>query len=1781
MLKYKTQQWIPPQCVQNAMMTKDKKPFTYTPGGIDLSEVRSPRMARRIERNANLGGADDMPRQQLPPPQNMGPLPPSVQAVMRPQPQVQVFPSGPPPPPSMSRGGAPPPPPPPTNAPPPPPPPPSGPLPTQKVMTSDNQVLERPDMTKIIPDNPMALLRKTGGPQPRRSIVDEIFAQEGKAAPVPTSPPSIQQRPQQFEQQQQRYQPPVIERGAPISPVPQQYQPIQQSQTQPQQYQPPKQQYQPPPPQQRYPEAAAEQPRYQPPIIERQPIPRQNNIQPEVKTSTAHLGSLYIPPANQQQQPQRRVVSPPTPPERNLDSPTIQTPPLKEAPRPWQSKKPQQEEMPPWAKKDNQPPREREEIQNVYQSQSPPTQQQQSQQQRWPQSRPVQSSPPTQQPQHSPQLPGGVPVRIEIRTNTRPAPYQQPPRDPEERKPEAVYITQPIVLQHPGPRIPPQQKQQQQQWQPQNAPQQRVDNQGARVIPVQMEGANQGPRSPATPASDRTLNRQQSWGSNPTQSNSFKIIQKLTQTDDDDEVEDAPITEHAPKYPQNFQQVPADQLRRIKLNEGDQNLMNKFKQVVDDDNSEREVDPRYRGPAIPSKAFKLLQNMTDGSPDPNYYAVPTVSRGPQPQGNKGPQVRTIPVQIEGDDPPQPYVHPSEQVVPEPKKYTGSSIPSRSFKILQAMTAPDNYDKTETDQQKSYLNVNPMSKSNTKQPLTSNGAMTLITPPYPPPPYWHDYFYNYYYQDPQAGFSKEEYSDTSSKTTPRQTPTPRHTPVPFWSYMPPYPYPVPRRPSTAEGESDAETNTNPRSTPLHFYGYGYQYYPESEEARNIEEAQMYPPYPPYFDPYYYSYYYGYPPMYSPYHYYGPTSDTDDITGYSSMDELAYYNKRFTERNSRRNSLDATNPRSVMTPTLNVVEKVMNNRFEIGKTETESEQECSDSESDTETEDDVNKRDNINNPLKSIKSVNNILVYANEDNNSQCSDEVCIEEYSEEGNDDIDEENSLYIVDDDTYPHQLSVIYEESERTDSRLRSASAMSDSTTIAERSEDEEEHSPAVANLNKPFKFCVSITEEDTEEIKTTVTLGDREIKTFEDDNETNPSFTVKSPSLTPTERSLCRFDSTDEANKDTYIINEEDDEKVLTVEQPEKSIVEDDEGKESDESEDWWGIIGKEDDLPKPKPIILNRKHIEASKDQFEEDENSGKLIELESFVAKLEQIQKESGLWNIQLPTKDKSRTVYKQESTKDNGKKEKIFENKPNVTNNNVEKVANIFKTDADSNKDKDCVENRSYKDKESDKSDFYSTVKNEKDEIQTKQKIVSRDEDNDDSSTSYSNYNFSKKISGESKQKKGETNLLQHPLATGENLKILEKAEMLDENIPDIIYPDNNKSSEYKDPVKEYEVSEDCSEDLDSTSSEDESEDHPKEKDRNQNEEKEVQILSIKERIQALKENIKRKQCKLQEEELKNSVKEKISVVEPTSQNRSKTTSTKSSLKSFEEYSEEEEGDSGVTSDMSRHISDNEEFSELKKLTRYQRAATHSRLFKLLQDECENEDDEEEEEGKAIKTEPLNSGKMSIKQISITKEEPPRRDQLSLPLKKTNETESLCSSGINSPGSPVNERLVYELVQSLLKRKKGQKFRNMPKEKLYAAAVRILQEDMDGSENSSEDCSSFLSPLRGSTGYSTAAQTPQEFNSNYDEYKQYYESWSEAEKLYDENYEILPSKAFKLLQEHSNLSKTGAIAGLLAKCPRVLSSKNVHKKLMKLLESSDCPSPTPENPLESNEVTSAS
>lgn len=85
----------PPAAIQNAMLTKDKKPFTYTPGmggKLDLSQIRSPRMARRVAKNANDEGIEGPPKLAVE-------SKPSVAAstaanfLVQPQVAVPVFPS--------------------------------------------------------------------------------------------------------------------------------------------------------------------------------------------------------------------------------------------------------------------------------------------------------------------------------------------------------------------------------------------------------------------------------------------------------------------------------------------------------------------------------------------------------------------------------------------------------------------------------------------------------------------------------------------------------------------------------------------------------------------------------------------------------------------------------------------------------------------------------------------------------------------------------------------------------------------------------------------------------------------------------------------------------------------------------------------------------------------------------------------------------------------------------------------------------------------------------------------------------------------------------------------------------------------------------------------------------------------------------------------------------------------------------------------------------------------------------------------------------------------------------------------------------------------------------------------------------------------------------------------------------------------------------------------------------------------------------------------------------
>ncbi|RVE40196.1 hypothetical protein evm_015154 [Chilo suppressalis] len=168
----------PPACIQNAMMTKDKKPFTYTPGGLDLSQIRTPSMARRMARQRSLeeqeqaqgqygGGGNYHPQG--------GPAPP------------------PPPPPKVPA--------------PPPPPPIVIEVPNSK---SPKPIApgERPEI--VIPENPIGMLRKTNSPyhwEAEKAEMQKMGSVPKFQEKVP-SPLTVKMPPATFSAQPQSYTPP-------------------------------------------------------------------------------------------------------------------------------------------------------------------------------------------------------------------------------------------------------------------------------------------------------------------------------------------------------------------------------------------------------------------------------------------------------------------------------------------------------------------------------------------------------------------------------------------------------------------------------------------------------------------------------------------------------------------------------------------------------------------------------------------------------------------------------------------------------------------------------------------------------------------------------------------------------------------------------------------------------------------------------------------------------------------------------------------------------------------------------------------------------------------------------------------------------------------------------------------------------------------------------------------------------------------------------------------------------------------------------------------------------------------------------------------------------------------------------------------------------------------------------------------------------------------------------------------------------------------------------------
>lgn len=271
-------------------------------------------------------------------------------------------------------------------------------------------------------------------------------------------------------------------------------------------------------------------------------------------------------------------------------------------------------------------------------------------------------------------------------------------------------------------------------------------------------------------------------------------------------------------------------------------------------------------------------------------------------------------------------------------------------------------------------------------------------------------------------------------------------------------------------------------------------------------------------------------------------------------------------------------------------------------------------------------------------------------------------------------------------------------------------------------------------------------------------------------------------------------------------------------------------------------------------------------------------------------------------------------------------------------------------------------------------------------------------------------------------------------------------------------------------------------------------------------------------------------------------------------------RSIVEESELEETDSGV--DIHRRVSEDidtesECYSELRKLTRYERAATHSRLFKLLQEyDTEASDTEKSKIDEDVQPS-FSRPKRIVHNVSITRKQNPelvkqaetmseRRERLHLNYNSTSidtdNPSSSASPSCASPTSSVNEKLVDELVHSVLQQTKRRNLRNIPLEKIQAAARRALLQQQE--ENDS--CDTF------SSFDSTPALTPQEFHDDY------YDSDP------DRNSDIFPSKAFKHLQEQSTYGRKNKLWA--ARCPRVLSSKTVNSDLGRVTETRESQSP---------------
>ncbi|CAO1307363.1 unnamed protein product [Diamesa serratosioi] len=1091
-----------PACVQNAMMTKDKKPFTYTPGGIDLSQIKSPRMAKRVAMNANSEGVSSKPK--------VSPLAQTSNNINNNNNNNNMVSNGS----SPQNSGL-----------PPPPPPPPAPhmgaaamgmpfqvFPTGPPQTNGNNVAKKPQSFAPppmgfrpeikIPENPMAGLRSAPRPQPKGDYWADEYVQEKArdsisneddarqqfsqvASPVRQQPPPTppvqqtvqkQSSPVQYAQRspspaEQReinipvrniilqevrsasplgYQgnrtPPVLNSQSSVSAnIPTLFTPTKtvtviREEPQAQMYRQPQspqvqhmyQQQAPSPPQQQQPGGTR---------IIMSTMPNKQHQQPQ-KT----LGSLYIPPPMSADDANKQNLL-------NQQSP------------PWMSSSSKQMDTPEWVNND--------EVDNF------------NHQQRTAQDFVIQT------PQSAGPRERVITIAMEKSPSKTPATPNFGPQPFYGNNNQQFSNVQPsqIVL----PKIDPNVNQFVNQGYnninyPQNAQSPRVfsppiqQSGAARIIPIQVEGAR-SPIDPRTPQSPRV----NSGLGTPNQSRSFRVLQQITDTfggDDDSnsadekvETEEDPMEIQQPLFsrPLGPNDMNENQLRRLQMSDNDKALMGRVKTQVDSEvYLHSEQDPRYRGGAIPSKAFKMLQKMTGGPQSSNQ-----------------------------DDNQMPA---SEQQVSEPNLYQGSAIPSRSFKILQAMTQPEN-----------AVTGNPLDNSfNYSNKITNDHNSPYHLPhtvPIPPPPFPPHYYYDWQMYDPQTnpywGYYYNQYQGFDPNFY--GPPPPPQMPPHYQQQMPPI-----------------QSNGQPMPPPMpgnYFYGYPPP-----------------PPMPPYC---YYNYHRNQmssretTPCFSENErsLKTPTNEDRNRRAVSCTPTCCNHAKSFVVDEARRQSF------TLEEPNMKFQSPIHNQKI----TKIIKPEQYLTSDESSDNEENFNRLDydsSLRRSLKSVPSVTNINLY-NEDNSDLHLEELQVKPIIEEEDDDKTEEDDDEEEEDTTevfedisedtetadlhFPHQLSIIYEENDESANRSRRSSIVSRCSTLSdcsttlmeednisidgsgdELNDDEEENSVTV---RLPLKF--SFTRSKDNLVNTTLIVGESEHKwsekevdeTEDEEPETEPPKKVELP--------------------------------------------------------------------------------------------------------------------------------------------------------------------------------------------------------------------------------------------------------------------------------------------------------------------------------------------------------------------------------------------------------------------------------------------------------------------------------------------------------------------------------------------------------------------------------------------------------------------------------------------------------------------------------------------------